>query len=430
MMSQVADDAQLQDLFACIDRANAPELALTLGQINSPHGAEGAAGEFVLAWLAENGIPALKQQVLPGRFNAIGRLRGTGGGASLILNSHLDTAYGAPDDIWTAGRFHRGDIEAWTEGDRIYGQGVVNDKAPMAATLVAMKALKNAGLALKGDLIFTGVAGEIGQAPIDEFQGAAYEGKGIGTRYAVTHGIVADYALVAECTNWCMTAVECGCLLVKVSIYGRAVYTPFLARSGQADESPNALVKAARFIEAFEEWAYEYEQRNSYHSPSGPVRPKASIGAIRGGLPYKPIETAGVCALYLDLRIPPQNDPNDALIELRGLVDSLKLEAEMQPFLWRKGYEGQNVKGLQDAVLAAHSHFFPNPPAEPDAPVSSMWRDLNVFNEVGIPSLTYGPPLGLSSEGWSYFIEREDINRAAKLYALIALDICNRTKEI
>jgi hypothetical protein len=57
-----------------------------------------------------------------------------------------------------------------------------------------------------------------------------------------------------------------------------------------------------------------------------------------------------------------------------------------------------------------------------------MWRDLNVFNEIGIPAITYGPPLGISSEGWTYFIKTSDIFRAARLYTLVALDICNQPK--
>lgn len=412
--------AELRDFF---QQGQAADLALTLGQINSPHGHEGEAGAFVFDWLQKNKLDALRQEVLPGRYNAIGRVRGSGGGASLILNSHLDTAYGIPEDIWTAGRFNRGDIEAWAEDDRLYGQGVVNDKAPMAATLLALKAIQEFKLPLRGDLIFAGVCGEIGQAPIDEYQGAHYEGKGTGTRYSVLHGIVADYALVAECTNWCITSTECGDLFVKVSIYGRAVYTPFLSR---ANPSPNAIVHASRFVEAFETWAGEYEKRTSYQSPSGPVVPKASIGAIRSGLPYKPIETAGVCALYLDVRIPPAGDPNVVLRELRALAASLNLDADLQPYLFRKGYDGKNVEPLRDAVRRAHARVFPDPPVAPDAPVSSMWRDLNVYNEIGIPSLTYGPPLGLSAEGWSYFIRRADVDLAAQLYAMIALEICNR----
>ncbi|MCC7162139.1 MAG: M20/M25/M40 family metallo-hydrolase [Anaerolineae bacterium] len=417
------NETRLQELRDFFAQGEAAELALTLGQINSPHGNEGEAGKFVYDWLEKNKLADKLQEVLPGRYNAIGRLPGSGGGKSLILNSHLDTAYGLEEDIWTAGRFSRGDIEAWAEGDRLYGQGVVNDKAPMAATLLAFKAIREFKLPLRGDLIFTGVCGEIGQAPIDEYQGTRYEGKGTGSRYAVLHGVVADYALVAECTNWCMTATECGDLFVKVSIYGRAVYTPFLSRAGA---SPNAIVAAAKFVEAFETWAGEYEKRAAYQSPSGPVVPKASIGAIRSGLPYKPIETAGVCAVYLDVRIPPPGDPNAVLRELRELTLSLGLDAEVQAYLFRRGYDGENVEPLQDAVQRAHAQVFPNPPGTPDAPVSSMWRDLNVFNEVGIPSLTYGPPLGLSAEGWSYFIRRDDVNLAAQLYAMIALDVCNR----
>ncbi len=423
--SLTTDDTRLGELRDFMQQGEAAELALTLGQINSPHGAEGEAGKFVFDWLQKNHIPALRQEVLPGRYNAIGMLRGSGDGPRLILNSHLDTAYGAPDDIWTAGRFNRGDLEAWGEGDRLYGQGIVNDKAPMAATLLALKAIQMFSLPLRGDLIFTGVAGEIGQAPIDDYQGTQYQGKGTGTRYSVLHGIVADYALVAECTNWCMTATECGDLFVKVSIYGRAVYTPFLSR---ANPSPNAIVKAMKFVESFEAWASDYEKQNAYASPSGPVVPKASIGAIRSGLPYKPIETAGICALYLDIRVPPDGNPNDIVRQLRGLLAQLDLDAEVQPYLFRKGYDGKNVEPLQEAVQKAHASVFPNPPAVPDAPVNSMWRDLNVYNEVGIPALTYGPPLGLSAEGWSYFIRRADVNLAAELYAKIALEVCNRER--
>jgi acetylornithine deacetylase/succinyl-diaminopimelate desuccinylase-like protein len=428
-MSHVpADDSRVEAVLAHISRAEVVDLALALGQINSPPGGEGPAGEYVYAWLCRNGIPAVKQEVLPGRYNAIGTLRGQGGAQSLILNSHLDVAYGRPEDVWTAGRLNRGDLSAWAEGDRLYGQAVVNDKAPMAASLVAVKAIQQSGLQLAGDLIFAGVCGEIGQAPIDEFQGPAYEGKGIGTRYSVMHGIVADHALVAECTNWRVTATECGCLLVKLSVYGRAVYTPFLARPSNPLEHPNAIVRAGRLIEALEAWALDYERRYSYRAPSGPVVPKVNLGAIRGGLPFKPIESAGLCALYLDIRVPPSVSPQVALAELRQVVEGLGVEADIEPYLFRRGYDGKGTEALQGAIERAHCHFFPQPPLEPEAPVSSMWRDLNVYNEVGIPAVTYGPPLGLSSEGWSYFIHADDILRAAQLYALIALDVCSQPR--
>ena len=46
------------------------------------------------------------------------------------------------------------------------------------------------------DLIITGVCGEIGQEPVDEFAAPTYLSKEVGTRYLVTHGIIGDFALV------------------------------------------------------------------------------------------------------------------------------------------------------------------------------------------------------------------------------------------
>jgi hypothetical protein len=62
-------------------------------------------------------------------------------------------------------------------------------------------------------------------------------------------------------------------------------------------------------------------------------------------------------------------------------------------------------------------------PAQPET--SSMWRDIVPFIDAGIPSLTYGPavPVGGSTD---FFMDRESLLTAARVYARLALDICNR----
>jgi len=65
----------------------------------------------------------------------------------------------------------------------------------------------------------------------------------------------------------------------------------------------------------------------------------------------------------------------------------------------------------------------PEPAAGPEC---SMWRDVNVFNEVGIPSATYGPAAGAG--GGNYFTTIDDLLKSARLYAMIMMDICNREK--
>ena len=64
-------------------------------------------------------------------------------------------------------------------------------------------------------------------------------------------------------------------------------------------------------------------------------------------------------------------------------------------------------------------------PAPPSAE-TSMWRDLNVFNEVGIPSICYGPPRQREpvSGAGNRAMKIADLVQATKVYALTAMDLC------
>src|SRR5437868_9607497 len=57
------------------------------------------------------------------RPNIVGRFRGTGGGRSLILNSHVDTVTIEPRDKWT-----RDPFGAEIEGGLMYGRGTSDMK--------------------------------------------------------------------------------------------------------------------------------------------------------------------------------------------------------------------------------------------------------------------------------------------------------------
>lgn len=54
------------------------ELALTLGNIDSPAGQEKETGEYIFEWLKEREFQPRKVGLLPERFNVVGRLRGAG----------------------------------------------------------------------------------------------------------------------------------------------------------------------------------------------------------------------------------------------------------------------------------------------------------------------------------------------------------------
>ena len=412
-----------------IDPQEVVDLALALGNIDSPTGSEGAAGQFVHDWLAENGFEPRKYALTESRFNVAASIDGTGGGYSLIYNSHLDTTL-RPDAVWSARDaqdplYH----SAWVEGDEIYGDGVVNDKGPMAAFLVAAKAILASGVRLKGDLIVSAVAGEISREPADEFQGPDYLSKDLGARFMVTHGVVADFALVAEGTGFGIVGVEPGKAHFKVTVYSDQprYYTPYLPRPTGIADAPNAIVRASAVIQAFEQWATEYQERMTYEGPAGTIVPKASINAIRSGYPYSLTSTPQLCSFYADTRILPGANPLDLRNELRRVLDEAGVPGKVEMLLYRPGFEAKGAERLIETVRRCHDRVFPDPPAIVGAPVTSMWRDTNAFNELGIPAISYAPRSAAHAARKSFKVK--DLTDASLAYAWIAMDLCSQERE-
>ena len=90
-----------------------------------------------------------------------------------------------------------------------------------------------------------------------------------------------------------------------------------------------------------------------------------------------------------------------------------------------KAYEGKNVEPLVNAIHLAHQDVRGTEPPPIDTPEMSMWRDINVFNEVGIPSATFGMPRKSTPDDEERFIERGDIVDAGTMYAVVALRVCS-----
>ena len=416
------------DVLSLIRRDDVVALALELCNIDSPIGHEAPAGERVYQWMRDFGLAPRKLGLQADRFNVLGTLKGTGGGRSLIFNSHLDTAVpGAPDLVHadpTAPRYHA----AWIEGDALIGEGIINDKGPMAAFLVATKAIRDSGHRLPGDLLVSAAINETGGEPCDDAPGAYAQSKEFGTRFLVTHGAVADYALVAEGTGFGLVWVEAGEFWYKVTLRGEAspIYTPYLPERTTLAASPNMIVAAAPAITAREAWAAAYQKRTVYTCPGGTVVPKAQIGAIRSGDPNRPLFSTQICELYLDVRSVPNQDPLRTREEIGAALAAAGLKATVDLFSFRPGFEARGIERLAEAVRRAHVAQFKEEPQPAPAETSSMWRDINAFNEVGIPALTYGPRS--RAQGGKRALTIDSLYQAAQVYARIAVDICSERK--
>ena len=418
----------VEEVLKQIDKEELADLAISLGSIYSPPGQEGAVAEVVEEWLQREGFETQKIALLPERPNVIGTYKGIGGGYSLLFNSHMDVAPSTPE-------FFREPMKpilrtAWREEDVLYGMGIVNDKGPMACFMVAAKAIKQAGITLKGDLILTAVSGEIGYESVDEFSAPQYMSKEVGTRFMVSHGVVADFALVAEATNFDLAWIEAGKAFFKITIFGgRSLYTPYINRPYDVEKNPNAIVQMSRLIEKLEDWSLAYEKRYTYVCPGGTLIPKVNLGAVRGGAPYRPTTTPELCSLYVDCRTVPDQDVLAIKAELEEVIGSLHMEGKVELFVFRRGYEAQNIDRLAGAIGQAHSRYFGGEPKIVVGPECSMWRDINIFNEVGIPAATYGPAAGAGAYG-SLCITLEDLYKATQIYAMVALDLCMQEKKV
>src|SRR5581483_6363140 len=189
----MAEQKIIDEVLKRISRDEVAQLTKELVDIPSPTGAERAIGEYILAWFERHGIRAV-------RVNAVGIVEGKSNGVSLTINGHMDTSYtGTEEDrMFCRSLEPDSDLKGAVRDGKVFGLGASNMKSGLAAFMVAGKAIRQSGAALKGDLILAAVAGEISRTPIGPYQSESYRGEGTGTIHLLTHGMQSDYAIVAD----------------------------------------------------------------------------------------------------------------------------------------------------------------------------------------------------------------------------------------
>src|SRR5215216_6482811 len=166
--------------------------------IPSATGNEIGMARYLLERMQRAGLQTELQLVDANRPNAVGHLRGSGTGTNLLFTGHMDTSYSGGEDYLDGPGFKPKAVhkDGW-----VWGLGANNMKSGLAAALAAIEAIVKAGIRLPGDISFGAVVGEIEKTAIEEFQGIEYSGYGVGTRHLVTHGVTADFAVLAEPTG-------------------------------------------------------------------------------------------------------------------------------------------------------------------------------------------------------------------------------------
>ena len=231
--------------------------------------------------------------------------------------------------------------------------------------MIAMRAIGRSGLRLKEDL-FLGASGQETWAPpgaADEIAGRSGVGpaasqvrEGHGARWLVEHGVVADYALVGEVSDFRVTVAQAGYLRLRIAVPGHLPYTPGLRRGDGPAGSPNPFERAARVVLALEDWARRYETGGAETFHGGTLVPKAQVLEMRpAGPPWT--EPQDRCHIFFDVRLMPGAHPPAVRQQVRDAIAATGIAAQVTAYDFKRGYIAEGAEPLLDALGAAHEEI-------------------------------------------------------------------------
>lgn len=403
-----------------IDRDRLVNLTIDLTNIPSPTGFEGDCARAYHEVLQGSGFDATLQPIGDERYNAIGRLQGEGGGKSLMFNGHLDTSFGPEQAHRGIGYQCKGTL---VDNEWIYGMGSFNMKFALANYVTAVEAVRKAGIKLGGDVVIAGVAGEIEKAPVNEYEGRQYQGYGVGTKYAITHGAVADFCILGEPTNMMLIPRHCGTTWIKITVPGHLIHTAW------SEVERNAINKSRVVLDAIHEWIPGYCQRNRI----GDFQPRVNVSAIEGGWPWRGARTPDNCVIYLDVRTLPDNLPVQAFNEVRDMLKGVikanpQLEGtKAEIFLSAPGTSVPDDHELVQNVISAHTNQLGK---APQMGIETWYSDAAHMNRYGIPTVNYGSAGRIRTGGGGFSTAQGehthigDMMDIVRVYIEVMMNIC------
>jgi acetylornithine deacetylase len=401
-----------------VDRDRLVETASRLVDVPSFTGDEEAAARLMVELFESLGLQVQWQQVEEGRANALGTWSGAGGGKSLMFNGHLDTSYSGREPwLRSVPGFQP---QAFERDGRLYGLGISNMKGAVACYVEAVRAMQDAGVRLRGDVLIAAVCGEIEKTQQGEAQGAQYRGYAAGTRHLVSHGGVADMCLLGEPTEGKVVLGHFGALWLRIRVHGDFIHTAF--SEGRRDR--NSILRAREVLDAVLEWipAWEDDPSNEYRGAKAIV----NVGAIEGGFGWRASRTPHHTDLFLDVRVPPTKPMavarGEVLEMVRGLAERFPdYGVEGEVFVTAPGAEIEEGHELVAAIDAAHAEVWGEPPGRD---VTRWFSDASALTRYGVPTVNYGTSTGLMDVELGENLEIEGLVKTAEVYAGVAMQVC------
>jgi acetylornithine deacetylase/succinyl-diaminopimelate desuccinylase-like protein len=362
-------------------------LTLDLVSVASPTGDTAAVSELFARVLGELGLEVELFREFPATPVVIGRLRGQGGGPTLILNGHLDTVpvpHAAPE----------------RRDGRVYGRGAADMKGPIAAAVEAVCALRESGTALAGDVVLC--AHGLHEAPGGHAEDLA--------RALEVGAIRGDAAIVLELGHDALPVVQMGMGIFRAEFFRPGSVTHEIQTPAGTPNPVFAAAEAALSIEALNGQLAE----STHVEHVGPET--AFLGQLHSGDFYNRFPARAW--LEGTRRYSPEKSAPEMRKELGALFAEIAERRGVElEFDFACVREGCRISEAHPLVSALRSGYTAETGRELPIIGSRVVADASVFQKVGgIPCLYHGLA-GEGAHGDVESISEAELFRAARVYA-------------
>jgi len=363
---------ELQDLLAV------PSVTGTAAESEAQHRVEGrlrAVGMDTDLWSVD--LPStLADPQFPGmeapRDEAWGLVGAWGGdaGPTLVLNGHVDVV--PPGEVgWTTGPW-----AGQVRGDRVLGRGACDMKAGLACQLLAVKALRDAGVVLRGRVMLQSVVGE--------------EDGGLGTFATLRRGHRGDLAVICEPTGGRLVTATAGALTFRLVVTGRSVHASARTEGVDAFDKYVLVHAALRRLE-------ERRNRDPHPLMAGYALPyPLSVGTLQAGewastVPDR-LVAEGRLGVALGESVQEAREDLERAVADVCAADPWLAQHPVQVQWWGGQFApGQtgDAAPVTRLVADAHAAVHGERPARHGVPYGSDQRLLIGLG--GVPTVVYGP---------------------------------------
>lgn len=359
----------------------------------NPPGQEQATADVLIQLASEAGLEGRAWDVEPGRPNVEVTLPG-GPGPGLLVLGHTDVV--PVGDGWSVDPFGGPVVDG-----RLYGRGSTDMLGGLAAALVAIRALRSAGVRLSGPVLLAALADE--------------EQNGIGVREWIARPERPNLLgyVVAEPTELQTIIAARGACYLDITVTGVA------AHAGRPDDGRNAIGGAAAIVTELERW--HAELASAAHPLVGPAT--FNVGVISGGTGGSVVPAE--CKIEVDRRLLPGEPVEDVLAAVRSRLNALRLadrglswtlESPMDMPGFETSADHPLVLAVDAAVLTSGG---------PGLPLSGWTAACDggfVAAEWGVPVVVLGPgSVNEQAHRPDESVGVEELTTATRAYALAAL---------